>query len=59
MRLTEEREKALTQDVCVRYLQTGSINKKAILDEFTTTTGYNGNYVIRLLNAREKHKRCP
>jgi hypothetical protein len=44
-------QKAFTREICVRYPKAGQIEKKAVLNEFTTTTGYNRKYAIRTLNA--------
>lgn len=50
--LTMREKKALTSEIQNRYNKASKKAKAGILDEFTTTTGYNRNYAARMLRLK-------
>jgi len=50
--LTMREKKALTAEIQNRYNKASKKTKVGILDEFTTTTGYNRNYAARILRLK-------
>ena len=50
MRLTMQERKALTNQVASRYRGATGSEKRRMLDEFVSNTGYNRKYAITLLN---------
>ena len=58
-RLDREARRELADAVRSRYQSASSVNKRRILDEFITTTGYHEKSAIRVLNAPSIHKQTP
>ena len=50
MGLTMSEKRSITRETALRYRKSDKKGKKAILDEFVRTTGYNRKYAIHLLS---------
>ena len=52
MGLNMKEKKAVTREYIPRYLKASKKEKKVLLDEFTSLTGYHRKYAVRVLNAK-------